>query len=494
VRYTRADARLHGTPPRRSAPGIFTRPVSAMASAHPLRAELDALVKLAVPLAVAAGGQALMGVVDTAVVGRAGAIPLAGVGLGNALFMALSVFGMGVMHGLDPLVSQAVGAGDGTRARRLLWQGGWLALLLSAAIAVPAAIVPALLEPLGIEPAVAREAGAYLLWRLPGLPFFLLYFAGRAYLQAHGSARPMVIATVLANVANVPLDVLLVFGGAALPGWAGPLRAVPPLGAGGAAIATSLCALLQFGVLSAAARAVPLPGGRAPPRRLDLADQRAAAAVGLPIGLHMGAEVGIFALVGFLAGRLGALQLAAHQLALSIASLTFTVAIGFGNAGSVRVGWAVGGRDRPGARRAGLAAFGAGGAFMTCAALVFLLFPAAIARAMTDDPAIVAAAVPLLQVAAVFQISDGIQGVGAGVLRGAGQTGFTFAANMVGHWALGLPAAALLGFGLGWGVVGLWWGFVIGLSAVAAALLGRFLRISAREIVPLAERAAALPR
>jgi MATE family multidrug resistance protein len=465
-----------------------------MTPVHPARAELAALVKLAVPLAIAAGGQALMGVVDTAVVGRAGAIPLAGVGLGNALFMALSVFGMGVMHGLDPLLAQAVGAGDGTRARRLLWQGGWLALLLAAVIAVPAALAPALLEPLGIEAAVAREAGAYLLWRIPGLPFFLLYFASRAYLQAHGSARPMVIAVVVANLANVPADLLFVFGGEALPAWTGPLRAVPPLGAAGAAVATSLCALLQFVVLSSAVRAVPLPGGRAPRRRLDLAAQRAAAAVGLPIGLHMGAEVGIFALVGFLAGRLGALPLAAHQLALSIASLTFTVAIGFGNAGSVRVGWAVGRRERAAARLAGLVAFGAGGAFMTCAALVFLVFPASIARAMTDDPAIVAAAVPLIQVAAVFQISDGVQGVGAGVLRGAGETGFTFAANMVGHWGLGLPAAALLGFGLGWGVLGLWWGFVIGLSAVAAALLGRFLRISSREIAPLADRAAAAQR
>jgi MATE family multidrug resistance protein len=459
-----------------------------------LRAELRALAALAAPLALAVGGQALMGVVDTAVVGRAGAVPLAGVGLGNALFMALAVFGMGVMHGLDPLVAQALGAGDAARARRLLWQGAWLALALSVAIALPAAVAPSLLVPLGIEPAVAAEAGAYLLWRLPGLPFFLLYFSSRAYLQAHGIARPMVVAAALANVANVPADLLFVFGGAGLPAWAGPLRAFPALGAAGAAVATSLCAALQLAVLSAAVRAVPRPGGRAPARRLDLAAQRGALAVGLPIGLHMGAEVGIFALVGFLAGRLGAVPLAAHQLALSIASLTFTVAIGFGNAGSVRVGWAVGRRDRPAARLAGLAAFGAGGAFMTLAALVFLLFPGAIARLLTDDPAIVAAAVPLLRVAAVFQISDGIQGVGAGVLRGAGETRFTFLANMAGHWALGLPAAVALGFGAGLGVVGLWWGFVAGLSAVAAALLLRFLRVSAREIVPLAERAAAAPR
>jgi MATE family multidrug resistance protein len=460
---------------------------------HALRAELGPLVRLALPLAAAQGGQALMGVVDTAVVGRSGALPLAGTGLGNALFMALAVFGMGVMHGLDPLVSQALGAGDAARARRLLWQGLWLAAGLAAALAVPFAVAPSLLAPLGIEPAVAREAGRYLLWRLPGLPFFLAFLAGRAYLQSLGSARPMVVATLVANAANVPLDVLFVFGGAALPGWTWPLSRVPAMGAAGAAVASSLVAVLQAVILARAVRAVPLPGGTPVSRRPEAREIGAAIRVGVPVGLHMGAEVGIFALVGFLAARLGELPLAAHQLAISVASLTFTVAVGFGNAGSVRVGWAVGAGDRAGARRAGLAAFGAGTAFMSLAALAFFAFPGAIARLMTDDPAVVAAALPLLRVAAVFQISDGIQGVGAGVLRGAGQTRFTFAANVAGHWALGFPAAILLGFTFGLGVTGLWWGFVLGLSAVALALFARFLRVSSRAIAPLAERVAAPP-
>jgi MATE family multidrug resistance protein len=126
---------------------------------------------------------------------------------------------------------------------------------------------------------------------------------------------------------------------------------------------------------------------------------------------------------------------------------------------------------------------------MSLCALAFLLFPRPIARLLTDDPEVLAVAVPLLRVAALFQVSDGVQAVGAGVLRGAGETRFTFAANMVGHWALGAPAAVVLGSVLGGGVTGLWWGFLVGLTAVAASLLWRFLRISRREIVPLAERA-----
>jgi MATE family multidrug resistance protein len=199
----------------------------------------------------------------------------------------------------------------------------------------------------------------------------------------------------------------------------------------------------------------------------------------------MVAEVAFFSLASFLAARLGAVAMASHQVALSVATLTFTVAVGVGAAGSVRVGQFVGARDRLGARRAGLTAFGAAAGFMALSGVGFLLFPHAVAALMTDDPAVAAAAAPLFRLAALFQIADGVQAAGTGVLRGAGETRFTFLANLAGHWALGLPTMLLLAFGLSLGVVGLWWGFVAGLFAVAAALLWRFLRISSSDIAPL---------
>ncbi len=462
-------------------------PENALHSARgPVRLELGKLVHLALPLSAAQAGQALMGVVDTAVVGRAGAVAIAGVGLGNALFFSLAVLGMGVMMGLDPLIAQAFGSADPGRARKLAWQGVFLALHVSAWLAVPMAILPWLLEPLGVAPEVAREASRYILWRLPGLPFLLLYVGGRAYLQAAGLTRPMVVATVVANLVNLPLDVLLVFGGQGLPAWSGPLRLVPALGGAGAAVATSLCLVLQGAILLAAILRVPARPLPAEARRQDRAELARAARVGFPTGLHMVAEVAFFSLAGFLAARLGAVAMAAHQLALAVSALSFTVALGIGAAGSVRVGHFVGARDRAGARRAGLTAFGASAGFMAVCGLVFLAFPGAIARLLTDDPAVAEAATPLFRIAALFQIADGVQACGAGVLRGAGETRFTFLANMAGHWALGLPAVLLLGFGLGLGVVGFWLGFVVGLFAVAAALLGRFLRLSSREITPLA--------
>jgi MATE family multidrug resistance protein len=143
-----------------------------------------------------------------------------------------------------------------------------------------------------------------------------------------------------------------------------------------------------------------------------------------------------------------------------------------------------------GARRAGLTAFAAAGGYMACTGLLFVAVPGLLARLMTDDPGVAAAAVPLLRVAAVFQVFDGLQGAGAGVLRGAGVTRFTFFANLVGHWLLGAPALFFFVNGLRLGVVGLWWGFVVGLVSVSAALLWRFLQVSSREIAPLASSTA----
>jgi len=457
----------------------------------PVRAEVRALVRLAIPLALANAGQSLMGVVDAAVVGRAGATQLAGVGLGALLFFAFSVLAMGTMMGLDPLVSQAFGAGDAPRARHFLWQGAWMALALGVLLAIPLAFVPLALEPLGIAPDVAAQASGHLLARLPSLPALLFFFAARSYMQGANAPRAVVLSAVLANVVNFGLDVLLVFGGADLPPWTGALRQIPPLGAAGSGIATSVATWLQAAFVAWAAGRIPVAGAFV--RRPVWPEMKLATRVGAPIGLHMGAEVGVFALVGFIAGRLGAVPMAAHQVALVLASFSFSAAVGIGNAGSVRVGWAVGSRDTPAARRAGLVAFGTGAALMSAWGLAFLLFPGIFARLMSSDPAIVAVATPLLRVAGVFQVSDGIQAVGAGVLRGAGDTRFTLWANLVGHWALGMPAALGLGLALGWGVTGLWWGLLIGLSAVALALYFRFRRVSSREIVPIERRRHAAP-
>jgi len=434
--------------------------------------ELRALARLALPLALAQAGQALMGMVDTAVVGRLSETAQGACGLGNSLTFTFTYFGMGVMMALDPLVSQAIGANDPLRARSTWWQGVWLALLTAAVVMVPIALAPLALSPLGVTPAVADGAGLYMWLRLPGVPASLLFIGTRAYLQGVGRTRAIFWATVVANLANFLLDVVLVFGVGPLPG----------LGVAGAAIATTLCLYLQLGVLLWALG----PSPRGVTRRPQRAAIAHAGRVGLPIGLHLIAESGVFSLAGVLAGRLGEEAMAAHQVALTWASLSFCVAVGIGSAGSVRVGWRIGQRDTPAARRSGLVAFGSGAAFMAFSALFFLLVPGPLARAMSDKPPVIATAIALFGVTAVFQISDGVQAVGAGVLRGIGDTRFTFWANIVGHWAIGLPIALWLGVFGPLGLVGLWWGLSAGLTAVALALLVRFALVTRRPIEPLA--------
>ncbi|MBS1153920.1 MAG: efflux family protein, partial [Myxococcaceae bacterium] len=336
-------------------------PLAPLRVDSPLRDELKALFRLATPLGLAQAGQALMGLVDTAVVGRLSDVAQGAVGLGNGLFFAFATVGIGVMLAFDPLISQAVGAGHLARARTLYWQSCWMAVIAGVVLAGPLWLSPLLLEPFGVDPAVAQGAAEYVAWRVPQLMGFLLFMGARSYLQSNGRATAIVVSMLLANLANLGLDILLVFG-------AGP---IPPLGIAGASIATTVCSWLQLGVLA-------LVLGRAPEgssRKLDLAVIKQALALGIPIGLQMLAEVGVFVLAGIFAGRLGRTSVAAHQIAITWASFSFCFSVGIGSAAATRVGWAIGAGEAAAARRSGLVAIAAGTAWMTASALVFLLVP-----------------------------------------------------------------------------------------------------------------------
>jgi len=445
--------------------------------------ELKRLFRLAAPLAAAQAGAQLMGIVDVAVLGRLGARELAASGLGNAIFFAVSILGMGMVMGVDPLIAQAIGAGDRVRARHVLWQGLWLALVTSAVLTLLLLGATAAIPLIGAQSELVDPARIFLLVRVAGLTPFLLFFVFRSYLQAQGLTRALLVSMIGANILNFLGDLLFVFGGSRLPAWTGLLRAVPPMGVGGAALATVICTVLQLLVVAIPALRIEVAGHV--DHRWNTPEILRASSVGLPLGLQMGAEVGIFALVGVLASRLGTMQLAAHQLTIGLASFTFTVALGVAAAGSVRVGNAIGARDARATRVAGHAAFVAGAVVMGISGLAFALFPRAITRLVTNQENVIAAALPLMLVAAVFQLSDGIQAVGAGVLRGAADTRYAFVANLIGHWGVGLPVALLLGFTFHLGIVGLWWGLCVGLTVVAVLLFLRFERLSRGEIQPI---------
>lgn len=468
--------------------------------------ELIAQWRLALPLAAQQVGLQLMGAVDTALLGHYSGAALAGVGVGNGLVFAITCTAMGILLGLDSVVPRALGAGDHGAADRALYAGLRLAVLVAIPTTLLVLASRYALPFLGVDPPVAAEARTYVLGRTLGEVPFLLSVAMRAYLAAHGLTRPLLVAMIGGNVLNFFADYLLIFGDAGLTRHGLPALGLPALGSFGAALATSLVQLATMILYWLAIRSLRQREGRAVPlRQLGAAaspaadpsvaraadrsairrgevppggETRAILYHGVPIGFHMLAEVGVFAAAGVLAATFGAASAGAHSVAITLASFTFSASVGVGSATAVRVGLALGAGVPSTARRRGLIGIGLGMAVMATGAVVFLLFSTELASTFTDRPEVLAIAVPLLGIAALFQLSDGVQAVAAGALRGAGDTRSTMWANLLGHYAIGLPISLALGFGLGMGAQGLWWGLSAGLTVTALILVYRFVRIT----------------
>jgi MATE family, multidrug efflux pump len=432
--------------------------------------ELRALLVLSWPITITQLMTMALGLVETAIVGRVSTTELAGVAIGRAVAFTASMVALGVATGLEPLASQAVGAGDTDRAWAGLVTTLEAVLWLWAPLMVLALGATFVFEPLGIDHAIAVRAREYEVGQAPGLAFTVVYFAGKVFLQAHGRTRPALVAAAVANVVNVVVCNVLVRGDDALAAIGMRPRGLPRLGALGAGIAFSVaCLVLAIIVLAAAWRFRPASRTARVPMRLTMR-------LGLPIGLQSLAEIGVFTVGALLVGRFGAAAVSAHQIAIGLASFTFMGALGVSGATAVRVGYAVG--QARSARRAGLFGIGLGVGFMALGALAFAGVPGPLVRLFTEDPEAIELGKALLLIAAAFQLFDGVQAVAAGALRGAGDVRYPFVANVCAHWAVGFPAACVFGFVLGWGVRGIWWGLTSGLVCVSALLASRFLKIS----------------
>ena len=434
---------------------------------RPASGELAAQVRLAIPLAGQQLGFQLMGAVDAALLGHYDDTALAACGIANNLLFAITSIGLGIVMGLDAVVPRAIGAGDLAGARRYVSAGLRLAVIVGVACSVVVLATPLILNLADIPRDVAADARTYVYLRAIGIVPFLLSVALRSYLAAHDVTRPLIVAVIAGNVANAAFDLGLIFGVDAI--------GLPALGVAGAAIATVTVQLVTVGLYFAAVRAVDLGVPRPAAARGDLAT---VARYGGPIAGQLFAEVGIFGVATVLAAHLGKLPSAAHAIALNIASFTFAVAVGVGSATNVRVGMAFGAGDVALARRRGLSGVGIGFVVMGVFAIAFVALPGVIARVFTDDADVVAATIPLLQIAALFQLSDGAQAIAAGALRGIGDTRGTLIGNLVGHYGIGLAISLALGFGAGLGAPGLWWGLSAGLTVTAVYLVIRFVRVT----------------
>lgn len=440
-----------------------------------LRGELRAITKLAYPITLTQLGLMSLALVDTAIIGKSSVEDLAGAALGRSILFLTTAAGMGIPLSLETLATQAIGAREPEVARAALSGALRASAIVTLPIVAVAIAIALTLPSFGVEPAVARRALDFVLGNAPGTYGFLLFLGAKTFLQAHGRTAPALVAALFANVLNYGVCNVLVHGDDALAAIGFPRFGLPKLGALGAGLSVSISQFVLGGITLYAVNAlIPRARNRAP---LPVAR---IVRFGIPIGLQMLAEVGVFSVVAMVAGGLGAEVIAAHQIAISLASTTFMVALGISGAAAVRVGATVGAGHSP--RRIGYLATGLAVAIMGLGALAFWFVPGLLIAPFTNDPTVRSIAVQLLAIAAMFQLFDATQGTLAGALRGAGDVRWPFVMMLIGYWAVGFPLALLLAFSLDWGAHGLWWGLSAGLCFVALALLARFSHVTSRPI------------
>ncbi len=419
------------------------------------------MLRMAIPLAFAELGWMSMSVVDNIMVGRLpdSAAAIGAASIGSAFFYVFAIFGIGLMSGLDTLVSQAYGAGDLPAARRSLISGLMLAGCATPVLAGCILGTEPLLSVIGITPRVRDQAIGFNRMLVWSLPLLLLYTTFRRYLQGIHYVRPVTFALVSSNLINVVGNWILIYGH-----WG-----APPMGIRGSALSTVMARIYLAGVLLAAI------GLRDPGAwrggRPGFAHMKELLRLGFPAALTIAFEVGVFHTATALVGKLDPVSLAAHTIAMNASAVTYMVPLGIGSAAAVSVGRALGAKNRGQAIRAGWVALGISVVYEIGSALAFVFLPRQIARVYTTDRRIISFAVNLFRVAAVFQIFDGLQTVASGALRGLGNTRTPMVWNLVCYWVIGLPIGYWLCFVKDLGVVGLWDGLCLALILIGAGLV-----------------------
>ncbi|GAB6842497.1 MATE family multidrug resistance protein [Methylorubrum rhodinum] len=456
---------------------------TALPPASPWRDEVRATMRLSAPLVLINLAQHGLVASNAVLLGRLGAEPVAAGALATSLYLLLFIGGIGLTSAVAPLVAEAAGGGragdEGEgEVRRTVRAGLWLGGLLGAVLMPLLWHTEALLAPLGLDPAVLREAGAYMRvlqwWMLPALAFMVLKGA-LAALQRPG---PPLTVSLAALPLNIALGAFFAFG-------------PPTLGIVGVALGTVITEFLALAALVIViGRDRTLRRHRMFARLWQFDGEKLGriVRVGAPMGVAGVAEAGLFEAATVAMGTFGTVPLAAHAVTLQIAATCFMVPNGIGQAATVRVGRALGAGDAAGLRRAGAVAIGLGLAFMLACAALQLAVPRTLIGLFLDADApgaaaVMPVAVGFLAFSALFAVSDGVQSVALGALRGLQDTTVPMVIALTGYWGIGVPLGAALAWGAGWGGQGIWAGFCAGLLAVSILLVARWLRLSAHHRV-----------
>lgn len=437
----------------------------------PLGYEVKRTLWLAGPLIVGQLTNFGMNFVDTVMAGRLGTVDLGAIAVGSSIWAAGFLFVLGLLLAVSAAVSRLDGAGERDRVGEFVRQALWLGLVLGVGLWAFARSGEWVMTRMDVTPQVATLAMDYLRaisWGAPALVGMLVL---RFFSEGTGKTGPTMYVGMLGIACNIPLNAVLMFG----------LMGFPKLGAVGAGWATAIVFWLQF--LAFLGWVTHRPHYKkyqvwacfSPPDRREIS---ALVKLGLPIGIMVFLEGGMFVGSALLIGTLGALPVAAHQVAMNYAGLVFMVPVGLAGAITVRVGNALGRGEPVAAQRAGRIGIALALTFAMVSAAVIIAIPEAIVALYTSEPDVTELAVSLLFFAALFQIADGLQVAAAGSLRGYKDTRRPMVYSVIAYWAVGMSLGAYLTFSQGLGPKGMWMGIIAGLTVASVLLGGRFIRVS----------------
>lgn len=427
-------------------------------------------LSLSYPIVIGQLGIVLMGVADIVMIGKLDAVNLAAASLANSIFFLIAILGIGTLSAISPLVAKSKAEGHTNAVAILFRQGIWAAILMALAISTILFVLTLNLEWFGQTERVTELTRNYLHILNAGLLPMLIFTAVKQFSDGLGYTKPSAIITFFALVLNVFLNWALIYG----------KFGMPVLGLFGAGIATSISRLVMAILMFAFVKTAPIYRNSLHLKQHDHDSQWLIQIfkIGLPSGFQYFFEVGAFAFAAIMIGWMGELQMASHQVAINIASVTYMIATGLSAGGSIGVGDAYGRRNRIDIVRYGYAAMFLAIAFMGVCALVFSLIPQIIVSWYTTQPEVLSMAGNLLIIAAVFQLSDGIQCVGLGILRGLGDTQIPTLITIIAYWVIGIPLGYYLGFYTGLQQNGVWISLSVGLSFSAIFLSLRFKLLS----------------
>lgn len=440
-----------------------------------IKDHLKTNVNLAVPVMASQLGQVMVGVADNMMVGHVGYIPLAGASLGNAIFYFFMTFGLGVSFAITPLVGFADGQGNKKQAGQVLRHGLLINTILGAVLFVLVMMSANYLHLFGQEQAVVEQATPYMIVIGFSMIPFLVFQSFRQFSEGLSMTKVPMVVSVSMNILNVILNYVLIYGH----------FGAPALGLLGAGIATlisriAMAVVMMIYVLSNH-RFKPYLVGLGI-KNLDFSLIKDLLRIGIPAGLQFVFEVGAFSMAALMMGWIGAPTQAAHQIAINMASISYMTVSGLGAAAAIRVGNQLGKKQYKTMKNAALTLIAMGTVLMILFAAVFIFGKDVLPLLYIDKPEVVSIAASLLIIAALFQISDGIQVISLGALRGMKDVKIPTLITFFAYWIIALPLGYVLAFNYNYGAVGIWIGLFLGLSIAGVWVFLRFIKLSNQKI------------